>query len=57
MTSKKDCCLRCEFRRLGCHSNCKAYEEYKKRLEIIRNNKSKERDILSLSRKKRGARS
>lgn len=57
MTSNKNCCLNCEFRRLGCHSNCKSYEEYKKRLEIIRNNKSKERDISSFSRRRRGARS
>lgn len=32
-------CLNCPVRRIGCHSKCKKYAEYKEKLEIIRKNR------------------
>ncbi len=49
----KDCCLNCEFRRVGCHSKCESYRRYKEILENIRNNKLKEKEFSSFVRKRR----
>lgn len=54
MTTDKDCCLNCEFRRIGCHSKCESYKRYKDRLEKIRINRYMEKEFSSFVRKKRG---
>lgn len=36
------CCKDCIDRKIGCHSNCSRYAEYKKELDKIKEIKSKE---------------
>ena len=35
----KACCLDCEKRYLGCHSNCSDYKQYKEKLAFIKEQK------------------
>lgn len=44
-----DCCLNCEIRTPGCHSDCELYledkEKYEKKKDKIRNAKKKNREV------------
>lgn len=31
-------CYKCKDRQVGCHSNCKRYKAFRKRIEKIKNN-------------------
>lgn len=47
MTRKsKKPCYGCSFREVGCHTNCKAYKEYRKLIEKIGENRQKENPII-----------
>lgn len=56
-----DCCLNCNKRHVGCHSECKDYIERKKEHDIlrekIRKKKHAEDDIYYVSIKQRVSRS
>lgn len=45
-------CLNCTDRHFNCHTNCEKYKAYKERLEIIRQNRLKERE-KQMRKKKR----
>lgn len=36
-------CLNCEDRQAGCHSNCKAYKQFKHKLDIYNKELNKQR--------------
>lgn len=40
-------CYNCTNRKVGCHSNCKIYEDYKQRQDVI-NKRKKEIKILEM---------
>ena len=37
----KSPCMGCEYREVGCHSNCKRYIEYDEKMGMIRNDRKK----------------
>lgn len=46
------CCLNCENRCMGCHSNCEMYNMYKKELATIKKNRNKDREWTSYRRQR-----
>ena len=37
-------CLDCKERRIGCHQTCEKYKKFKKQLDVIKQNKLKEKE-------------
>jgi len=40
------CCYKCKKRTLNCHDSCEKYQEYKKKLDIARENRTKENNYI-----------
>jgi hypothetical protein len=45
-------CKHCEYREVGCHSKCKYYKDYKKKLEEEHKERDKEREYFDYLRDK-----
>lgn len=48
MTTKTNCCYNCKIRKLGCHSKCAEYAEFRKELNRINERKAEYRKSESL---------
>lgn len=35
----KNSCINCKYRKIGCHSKCDSYKEYKEKIEQINKNR------------------
>ena len=45
MSKPQSPCLNCENRQINCHSNCKAYKQFKHKLDIYNKEVNKQRQF------------
>lgn len=50
---KEKTCYNCEERHLNCYDTCEYYKKFKKRLDVIKNNRKLYKDLCQINMSKR----